>query len=153
MLLYLLNILYNTFVLKELQADTPNGRVAELVDALDSKSCEGNLVRVRFPPRPPKKHFICEVFFYGWARKQLNCFSCVGIEQPERCVAVLATPRGGPDSELQRNSTGGSNSLLASLPGNTALLIDLYARSCTHSFLIMPCMRASTYLCQAPTSC
>ena len=29
------------------------GRVAELVDALDSKSCELSLVRVQVPPRPP----------------------------------------------------------------------------------------------------
>ena len=29
------------------------GRVAELVDALDSKSCESNLVRVQVPPCPP----------------------------------------------------------------------------------------------------
>lgn len=28
--------------------------MAELVDALDSKSCESNLVRVQVPPRPPK---------------------------------------------------------------------------------------------------
>jgi hypothetical protein len=28
-----------------------NARVAELVDALDSKSSDGNIVRVRFPPR------------------------------------------------------------------------------------------------------
>ncbi len=31
----------------------PGGRVAELVDALDSKSCERKLVRVQVPPRPP----------------------------------------------------------------------------------------------------
>ncbi len=29
------------------------GRVAELVDALDSKSCDSNIVRVQVPPRPP----------------------------------------------------------------------------------------------------
>ena len=36
---------YNSFI----------GRVAELVDALDSKSGDSNIVRVRFPPRPPIK--------------------------------------------------------------------------------------------------
>ena len=30
------------------------GRVAELVDALDSKSCGSNTVRVQVPPRPPE---------------------------------------------------------------------------------------------------
>ena len=28
----------------------PNAKVAELVDALDSKSSDSNIVRVRFPP-------------------------------------------------------------------------------------------------------
>jgi hypothetical protein len=32
---------------------TLRARVAELVDAQDLKSCEGNLVRVRFPPLAP----------------------------------------------------------------------------------------------------
>ncbi len=32
-----------------------HGRVAELVDALDSKSGSSNGVRVRFPSRPPIK--------------------------------------------------------------------------------------------------
>jgi hypothetical protein len=41
-----------------------SGRVAELVDALDSKSCELTLVRVRFPPRPPNDDdLLLEVFF------------------------------------------------------------------------------------------
>ncbi len=41
------------------------GRVAELVDALDSKSGDSNVMRVRFPPRPPeikqgsKSLFLC----------------------------------------------------------------------------------------------
>jgi hypothetical protein len=33
----------------------PIARVAELVDALDSKSSSGNRVRVRFPPRVQKQ--------------------------------------------------------------------------------------------------
>ena len=32
---------------------TKNGGVAELVDARDLKSRDGNVVRVRFPPSPP----------------------------------------------------------------------------------------------------
>ena len=32
-----------------------DGRMAELVDALDSKSCDSNVVRVQVPLRPPKK--------------------------------------------------------------------------------------------------
>ena len=31
----------------------PHGSVAELVDALDSKSCGRKAVRVQVPPRPP----------------------------------------------------------------------------------------------------
>ena len=53
---------YSTICLLRL----PNGRVAELVDALDSKSCERKLVRVRFPPRPPHKedlHFVGLFYF------------------------------------------------------------------------------------------
>jgi hypothetical protein len=43
------------------------GRVAELVDALDSKSCERKLVRVRFPPRPPtKKDLLVRSFLVAW---------------------------------------------------------------------------------------
>ena len=34
-----------------------DAEVVELVDALDSKSSEGNLVRVRFPPSVPKLKF------------------------------------------------------------------------------------------------
>ena len=37
----------------ELPKLTLRARVAELVDAQDLKSCEGNLVRVRFPPLAP----------------------------------------------------------------------------------------------------
>ena len=33
-----------------------HGRVAELVDALDSKSGGSNVVRVQVPPRPPEKY-------------------------------------------------------------------------------------------------
>lgn len=33
-----------------------SGRVAELVDALDSKSNGSDIVRVRFSPRPPKNN-------------------------------------------------------------------------------------------------
>ena len=35
------------------------GRVVELVDALDSKSCEIYLVRVQVPPRPPDYAVVC----------------------------------------------------------------------------------------------
>ena len=39
------------------------GRVAELVDALDSKSGSRKRVRVRFPPRPPEKERdLCPAF-------------------------------------------------------------------------------------------
>ena len=37
----------------ELEYLMPCGRVAELVDAQDSKSCDSNIMRVRFSPRPP----------------------------------------------------------------------------------------------------
>ena len=33
------------------------GRMAELVDALDSKSCDSNVVRVQVPLRPPSAFF------------------------------------------------------------------------------------------------
>ena len=46
------------------------GRVAELVDALDSKSGSSNGLRVRFPLRPPSNYenlpFIREIFLYTY---------------------------------------------------------------------------------------
>ena len=39
------------------------GRMAELVDALDSKSNGSDTVRVRFPLRPPRR--LKRSFFYG----------------------------------------------------------------------------------------
>lgn len=36
------------------------GRVAELVDAMDSKSIDGNIVRVQVPPRPQNVNLRCE---------------------------------------------------------------------------------------------
>ena len=44
----------------------PNAKVAELVDALDSKSSDSNIVRVRFPPLVQKveiKRFQPFLFF------------------------------------------------------------------------------------------
>ena len=44
------HVIKKILVLQTLQA-----RVAELVDALDSKSSDSNIVRVRFPPRAQKE--------------------------------------------------------------------------------------------------
>ena len=41
--------------------------MAELVDALDSKSGDSNIVRVRFPPRPPIKSKTVGLNFYWLA--------------------------------------------------------------------------------------
>ena len=55
-------------------------RVAELVDALDSKSSSGNGVRVRFPPRVPG---------------EVKCFALTLIksrETPSRLFSFLSPP-------------------------------------------------------------
>ena len=45
------------------------GRVAELADALDSKSSGGNTVRVRLSPRPPISNFLQQHRFFQWPRE------------------------------------------------------------------------------------
>ena len=40
------------------------GRVAELVDALDSKSCGSNVVRVQVPSRPPAAFLVLQRHFF-----------------------------------------------------------------------------------------
>ncbi len=48
---------------------TNGGRVAELVDAQDSKSCDRKVMRVRFSPRPPfvtmRRFTLCYVLCHG----------------------------------------------------------------------------------------
>ena len=39
-------------------------RVLKLVDSQDLKSCEGNLVWVRFPPRAQNKINLCGIFYF-----------------------------------------------------------------------------------------
>lgn len=47
--------------------------VAELVDAPDSKSGEGDLVSVRFRSSVFKEHFKCEVLFFFWLLRDRFC--------------------------------------------------------------------------------
>ena len=47
------------------------GRMAELVDALDSKSCDSNVVRVQVPRRPPDY----EILAFFFTRSIINCAS------------------------------------------------------------------------------
>ena len=61
--------------------------VAELVDAPDSKSGEGDLVSVRFRSSVFKEHFKCEVlFFLGLLRDR---FCDVAVWRAVRCEVLF----------------------------------------------------------------
>ena len=56
------------------------GRVAELVDALDSKSCDLRVVRVQVPPRPPsnRKYWRVTPSQKSWVEPMRNWLNLLG---------------------------------------------------------------------------
>ncbi len=64
----------------------PKAKVAELVDALDSKSCDSNVVRVRFPPLVQK--VLAIRLFYGSLDEWLSHRSA----KPSTAVRIRQEP-------------------------------------------------------------
>ena len=79
--------------------------VAELVDAPDSKSGEGDLVSVRFRSSVFKEHFKCEVLFFFWLLRDRFCD--VAIWRAIRCEVLFFLAFEG--SFLRRRRLEGSS--------------------------------------------
>ena len=84
------NNLKNSLLLLPLSA-----RVAELVDALDSKSSDSNIVRVRFPPRAPNnlrnQFFVRRLskFFIALLKQYWNFLSgCITHPSPSTTILM-----------------------------------------------------------------
>jgi hypothetical protein len=70
------------------------GRVAELVDALDSKSCGSNVVWVQVPPRPPRKRQSLVTVFFAFLGRATGSPILVTTEAADGVIDIIvdATP-------------------------------------------------------------
>ena len=81
----------------------PLARVVELVDSLASGASVRKDVRVRLPPRAPKKkHWLCQCFFFGfrrlWRLHPVYFICSGGVNPPGIKVLPLAKTLGTPHS-------------------------------------------------------
>lgn len=75
-------------------------RSGEMADALDSKSSEGDLVRVQVPPSAPRptefEHRKNKLHFYQWCRGLCRRKTKAKGQRVKRCPFAIPTRRNPP---------------------------------------------------------